>query len=96
VYYHTIKLFFIGNGERGKTTLLQRLRCMPDEKADRTTGIDVEDWVYPEQKKFSFRSPRSAREPVRFLAWDFAGQVRHFLSFSLLPVPSGVCGYPSM
>ena len=72
VYYRTIKLFFIGSGERGKTTLLRRLRGLPeDRKVDRTTGIDIEDWTFPESKKFSFKQYKN---PIHFLAWDFAGQ----------------------
>ena len=69
----TIKLFFIGSGERGKTTLLRRLRGLPEEKTQRTEGIDIEDWHYSPNpgKLFS-----AAKPSVHFLAWDFAGQVR--------------------
>lgn len=74
VPHRTIKLFFIGDGMRGKTTLLRRLRGLPEEKVDRTEGIDIADWHYPEHKKISFSSPRA---PVHFLAWDFAGQVTY-------------------
>ena len=71
-FYRSIKLFFVGNGKRGKTTLLRRLRGMSeDKKVERTAGIDIESWVYPEQKKFI----KDKRKPVNFLAWDFAGQV---------------------
>lgn len=67
-----IKLFFIGNGERGKTTLLRRLRSIPEDKEkvnERTIGIDTAKWEYPDSKK------KDKREPVTFLAWDFGGQV---------------------
>lgn len=71
-FYRCIKLFFVGNGKRGKTTLLRRLRGMSeDKKVERTAGIDIESWVYPEQKKII----KDKRKPVKFLAWDFAGQV---------------------
>ena len=73
VYYRTIKLFFIGDGERGKTTLLRRLRSLPNDKTkvlERTTGIDIEEWTYKPKRVYG----RSNREPVKFLAWDFAGQ----------------------
>ena len=74
VPHRTIKLFFIGNGERGKTTLLRRLRGLPEEKTvNRTEGIDIEDWHYaPSPGKLKFSSPKPQ---VHFLAWDFAGQV---------------------
>lgn len=72
VQYRTIKLFIVGRGGRGKTTLLRRLRGLPDERVESTTGIDIEDWTYPEPKKFSFKAQK---KPVHFLAWDFAGQV---------------------
>lgn len=78
VNYRTIKLFFIGNGERGKTTLLRRLRSLPNEaikNPERTTGIDIEEWSYPEPKRVSLVRSHSGKTPVQFLAWDFAGQV---------------------
>ena len=74
--YRTIKLFFIGSGERGKTTLLRRLQGISIDKLkrldhDRTIGIDVVDWTYTASTPLF----RSKPEPVHFLAWDFAGQV---------------------
>ena len=81
VFYRTIKLFFIGSGMRGKTTLLRRLRSLPDKETDRTTGIDIEDWIYPEARKFSFKQPK---HPVHFVAWDFAGQVCLSALYSLI------------
>ena len=73
-YYRSIKLFFIGNGERGKTTLLRRLRSMKEDKhVERTAGIDIETWTYPEPSGRSIF--KDHRKPVTFLAWDFAGQV---------------------
>ena len=72
VPHRTIKLFLIGNGERGKTTLLRRLRGLPEEKSiNRTEGIDIEDWHYAPKIKFTSQKPQ-----VHFLAWDFAGQVK--------------------
>ena len=72
VPHRTIKLFLIGDGERGKTTLLRRLRGLPEEKAiNRTEGIDIEDWHYAPKIKFTSPKPQ-----VHFLAWDFAGQVK--------------------
>ena len=70
--YRSIKLFFVGNGERGKTTLLRRLKGKAEDRnVERTTGIDIETWTYnPSAKKKSDK-----REPVNFIAWDFAGQV---------------------
>ena len=67
----------MGNGERGKTTLLRRLRGMADDKhVDRTVGIDIVSWVYcPDKKRLLFKEKR---KPVQFLAMDFAGQVRYY------------------
>ena len=68
-YYRTIKLFLVGNGERGKTTLLRRLQGFSEDRSvDRTIGIDIEPWIFPNEKS-------DKRRPVKFLAWDFAGQV---------------------
>ena len=73
-YYRSIKLFFIGNGERGKTTLLRRLRSMKEDKhVERTAGIDIETWTSPDSSGRSIF--KDHRKPVTFLAWDFAGQV---------------------
>ena len=69
----TIKLMVVGREERGKTTLLRRLRQeATDSKLDRTEGIDIHDWTYPTGWKTKMFS---AEEPVTFLTWDFAGQV---------------------
>ena len=71
--YRTIKLFFIGEGGRGKTTLKKRL-CYPSMSAKEikkdtlsTVGIDIEIWKYKPKK--------AGKEVVKFLMWDFAGQV---------------------
>ena len=69
-----MKLFFIGKGQRGKTTLLHRLKENSAEKTDRTVGIEIEDWECRGEKKI-FSKFRSTREPIKFIAWDFAGQV---------------------
>ncbi len=45
---------------------LKKLDC------DRTIGIDVIDWRYPTGTSMF----KSSGQPVHFLAWDFAGQVR--------------------
>lgn len=66
-----MKLFLIGCGERGKTTLLRRLREHQAGDTDRTEGIDIEEWSCRGGKKRLFKG---SREPIRFLAWDFAGQ----------------------
>ena len=67
-YYRSIKLFFVGNGERGKTALLRRLMNI-EEHVGRTEGIDIMTWTYPKKKE-------KKRDPVDFMAWDFAGQVQ--------------------
>lgn len=70
-----MKLFFIGEGERGKTTLLHRLRREHFvEKIDRTEGIDIEDWECRGAKGLFGIQGRN-RDPINFLCWDFAGQV---------------------
>ena len=58
--FRTMKLFFIGEGERGKTTLLHRLRREAFvEKIDRTEGIDIEDWECRGQRNFRFPKSQS-------------------------------------
>lgn len=71
VPYRTLKLFFIGCGKRGKTTLLRRLRERQAGDTERTEGIDIEEWSCKGAKKRLFRA---TQEPIQFLAWDFAGQ----------------------
>ena len=55
----------MGCGERGKTTLLHRLRGSSIENIDRTVGIDIEPWTYH----------HSGQLPITFITLDFAGQV---------------------
>ena len=55
----------MGCGERGKTTLLRRLRGLPYDNLDRTVGIDIEKWTYAQH----------GQPPITFMTWDFAGQV---------------------
>ena len=62
VDYRFIKLIVVGCGERGKTTLLHRLRGLPYNNISSTVGIDIEPWTY-------------GQPPVTFMTWDFAGQV---------------------
>ena len=61
-YYRFIKLIVVGCGERGKTTLLHRLKGLSIENINRTVGIDIEQWTY-------------GQPPITFITWDFAGQV---------------------
>ena len=61
-YHHFIKLIVVGCGERGKTTLLRRLRGLPYDNVDSTVGIDIEPWTY-------------GQPPITFMTWKFAGQV---------------------
>lgn len=72
-----MKLFFIGEGERGKTSLLHRLRLEHFvERVDRTEGIDIEAWECRGAKKKFGGLFQAQRDPIKFLCWDFAGQVR--------------------
>jgi len=63
-----MKLIVVGCGERGKTTLLRRLRGLPFEGTGRTVGIEIEQWTYP-------TNPSHKQQPITFMTWDFAGQV---------------------
>ena len=78
VYNRTIKLMVVGYEKRGKSTLLKRLRRgANDPDIERTEGIDISDWSFPDLyskiRKFSLSG-----EPVTFLTWDFGGQVRMY------------------
>ena len=77
-----MKLFLIGKGKRGKTTLLRRLKEEAPGETERTEGIDIDHWDCRGRIGFF----RAKREPIRFLAWDFAGQdiyqVTHQLFYS--------------
>ena len=75
--FRTMKLFFIGDGERGKTTLLHRLKRESFvEKIDRTEGIDIEEWQCRGSKGLlGGLFHHSHNDPIHFLCWDFAGQV---------------------
>ena len=77
-----MKLFLVGRGERGKTTLLRRLKEAGPGETERTEGIDIEFWDC--RGRTGIFSGK--RVPIRFLAWDFAGQdvyhVTHQLFYS--------------
>ena len=75
VQYKTLKLFLIGKAESGKTTLLRRLKNLSHEKVTRTTGIEIEEWYYPEVTK-SILKRASKDTGVHFVVWDCVGQVR--------------------
>ena len=68
-----MKLFFIGEGGRGKTTLKKRLSHPSmsakeiKKETSSTIGVDVEIWEY--------KPDTPGKEVVKFLTWDFAGQV---------------------
>ena len=70
--HRTIKLFLVGKGMRGKSTLLRRLGNQPDKGGGRAVGIDIVKFSYPPAKSPLFGK---RKEPVEFLVWDFAGQV---------------------
>jgi GTPase SAR1 family protein len=65
---HDVLLMLIGDGEAGKTSMLQALKNLDSNRAgtigvdDRTVGIDIS----------SFQPVPS--KPLRFFAWDFGGQ----------------------
>ena len=69
--HRSIKLFLIGDGERGKTSLLRRLKQEEKKVDNRTIGIDIRKWSYPKGKKKNDKT-------VDFLIWDFAGQVCNY------------------
>lgn len=75
-YNRSIKLFFVGNEGRGKSTLMRGLRniSMESEEAN-SLGVKYGVWVYP-----STRNSRNSMDPVTFITCDCAGEV----SFSSL------------
>ena len=75
--YRSIKLFLVGKGLRGKSTLLRRLCNLADQKTERTVGIEIVNFSYvPHTRSVIFGRSKHGKEPVKFLVWDFAGQVR--------------------
>jgi GTPase SAR1 family protein len=65
---HDVLLMLIGDGEAGKTSMLQALKDLETHRAgtigvdERTVGIDISSFQPDPQR------------PLRFFAWDFGGQ----------------------
>jgi GTPase SAR1 family protein len=65
---HDVLLMLIGDGEAGKTSMLQALKDLDTHRAgtigvdERTVGIDISSFQPDPQR------------PLRFFAWDFGGQ----------------------
>ena len=71
-----MKLAVVGYDKRGKTTLLQRLSRVSARKIRSehvsTKGVALGQWSLSQ----SLRQKNRDKQPIVFLTYDFAGQVR--------------------
>ena len=77
-----MKLMFVGESNKGKTSLLmaltkkgrvnhyQDIRLNPNRKPLSTVGVDLGDWEYAKQTNIIL-----AGKKITFMTWDFGGQV---------------------
>ena len=93
--YRRMKLMFVGESNKGKTSLLmalskkgkvncyQDIRLNVNRKPLSTVGVDLGDWEYAKQTNILH-----AGKKITFMTWDFGGQV----SSSLLTcIDGGSC-----
>ena len=64
--FYSMKLMLVGNGNRGKTTLVARLQGK-DCGNEATVGVDISEWECSEGPK-----------TFNFSIWDFAGQEEYY------------------
>ena len=81
-----MKLMFVGECNKGKTSLLmaltkkgrvnhyQDIRLNPNRKPLSTVGVDLGDWEYAKQTNIIL-----AGKKITFMTWDFGGQVSNSL-----------------
>ena len=81
-----MKLMFVGESNKGKTSLLmaltrkgrinhyQDIRLNVNGKPLSTVGVDLGDWEYAKQTNILH-----AGKKITFMTWDFGGQVSNSL-----------------
>ena len=66
--FYRMKLMLVGLANRGKTTLVKRLRGKECGN-ESTVGVDVSEWWY---------KPSLGKKPFHFSIWDFSGQQEYY------------------
>ena len=68
---YRMKLMLIGNQNKGKTTLVARLKGLNIGQTQSTVGIDVSNWSYSEG---------ITKKRYHFSIWDFGGQEEYYVT----------------
>ena len=66
--FYRMKLMLLGNSDRGKTTLVARLKGLQVGQ-ESTDGLDISEWSY---------SGGFTRKKYHFSIWDFGGQEEYY------------------
>ena len=68
--FNKLKIYIVGKQNRGKTTLVRRLKDSRDNTNISTVGIEMSEWTYP--------SGLLSKKSINYIIWDFGGQEEYY------------------
>ena len=67
--FNKLKIYVVGKQNRGKSTLVRRIKESKEDINISTVGIEMNEWTYP--SGFSKKS-------INYILWDFGGQEEYY------------------
>ena len=68
--FNKLKIYVVGKQNRGKSTLVRRLKDNKDDINISTVGIEMSEWTYP--------SGLLTKKSINYIVWDFGGQEEYY------------------
>ncbi|KAI6646528.1 Leucine-rich repeat serine/threonine-protein kinase 2-like [Oopsacas minuta] len=68
--FNKLKIYVVGKQNRGKSTLVRRLKDNKDDINISTVGIEMSEWSYP--------SRLLTKKSINYIMWDFGGQEEYY------------------
>ena len=68
--FNKLKIYVVGKQNRGKSTLVRRLKDSRDDTNISTVGIEMSEWTYP--------SGLLSKKSINYIMWDFGGQEEYY------------------